>query len=100
MLHRAKDGIRELALENIGEQYGRCQEEFILQNPREALFEKKGFVAVSARDPRLRWSVNFLFASRRVLFPYVRGPNDSRSLGDARRSATGTAAAPMSRSTM
>jgi len=37
---------------------GRRQEEFILQNPREALSQKKGFVAVTARDPRLSQTGN------------------------------------------
>jgi ParB-like chromosome segregation protein Spo0J len=37
---------------------GRRQEEFILQNPREALAQKKGFVAVSAHDPRLSQTGN------------------------------------------
>ncbi len=37
---------------------GRRQEEFVLQNPREALSQKQGFVAVSARDPRLSQTGN------------------------------------------
>jgi len=37
---------------------GRRQEEFILQNPREALAQKKGFVTVSAHDPRLSQTGN------------------------------------------
>ena len=37
---------------------GRPQQEFILRNPREALSQKKGFVAVSARDPRLSQTGN------------------------------------------
>jgi len=40
---------------------GRRQEEFILQNPREALSQKKGFIAVSSRDPRLSQSGNEVF---------------------------------------
>jgi len=40
---------------------GRRQEEFILQNPREALAQKKGFVAVSAHDPRLSQTGNEVF---------------------------------------
>jgi hypothetical protein len=39
---------------------GRRQQEFILQNPREALAQKKGFVAVSSRDPRLSQTGNEL----------------------------------------
>jgi ParB-like chromosome segregation protein Spo0J len=39
----------------------RRQQEFILQNPREALAQKKGFVAVSSRDPRLSQTGNELF---------------------------------------
>lgn len=37
---------------------GRRQQEFILQNPREALAQKKGFVAISSRDPRLSQTGN------------------------------------------
>jgi ParB-like chromosome segregation protein Spo0J len=37
---------------------GRRQQEFVLQNPREALAQKKGFVAVSPRDPRLSQTGN------------------------------------------
>jgi ParB-like chromosome segregation protein Spo0J len=40
---------------------GQRQQEFILQNPREALAQKKGFVAVSSRDPRLSQTGNELF---------------------------------------
>ena len=40
---------------------GRRQEEFILQNPREALAQKKGFVTVSAHDPRLSQTGNEVF---------------------------------------
>ena len=40
---------------------GRSQQEFILQSPREALAQKKGFVAVSSRDPRLSQTGNELF---------------------------------------
>lgn len=40
---------------------GRRQQEFVLQNPREALFQKKGFVAVSSNDPRLSQTGNELF---------------------------------------
>jgi ParB-like chromosome segregation protein Spo0J len=40
---------------------GRRQEEFVLQNPREALAQKKGFVAVSAHDPRLSQTGNEVF---------------------------------------
>jgi len=40
---------------------GRRQEEFILQNPRDALVQKKGFVAVSAHDPRLSQTGNEVF---------------------------------------
>ena len=36
----------------------RRQQEFVLQNPREALAQKKGFVAVSSRDPRLSQTGN------------------------------------------
>lgn len=32
---------------------GRHQQQFILQHPREALAQKKGFIAVSSNDPRL-----------------------------------------------
>jgi ParB-like chromosome segregation protein Spo0J len=46
---------------------GRRQEEFILQNPREALAQKKGFVAVSARDPRLSQTGNEVFKRVGVL---------------------------------
>jgi len=46
---------------------GRCQEEFILQNPREALSQKKGFVAVSSRDPRLSQSGNEVFKRLGIL---------------------------------
>jgi len=45
---------------------GRRQQEFVLQNPREALAQKKGFVAVSARDPRLSSTGNEL--SKRLGF--------------------------------
>jgi ParB-like chromosome segregation protein Spo0J len=37
---------------------GRRQQEFVLQNPREALAQKKGFVAISSRDPRLSQTGN------------------------------------------
>ncbi len=37
---------------------GRRQQEFVLQNPREALAQQKGFVAVSSRDPRLSQTGN------------------------------------------
>jgi ParB-like chromosome segregation protein Spo0J len=37
---------------------GRRQQEFVLQNPREALAQKKGFVAVTAHDPRLSQTGN------------------------------------------
>jgi ParB-like chromosome segregation protein Spo0J len=37
---------------------GRRQQDFILQNPREALAQKKGFVAISSRDPRLSQTGN------------------------------------------
>jgi ParB-like chromosome segregation protein Spo0J len=40
---------------------GRRQEEFILHNPREALAQKKGFIAVSAHDPRLSQTGNEVF---------------------------------------
>jgi ParB-like chromosome segregation protein Spo0J len=40
---------------------GRHQHDFILQNPRETLAQKKGFVAVSSRDPRLSQTGNELF---------------------------------------
>ncbi len=40
---------------------GRRQWEFILQHPREALAQKKGFVAVSSRDPRLSQTGNEIF---------------------------------------
>lgn len=46
---------------------GRRQEEFILQNPREALAQKKGFPAVSARDPRLSQTGNEVFKRVGVL---------------------------------
>lgn len=46
---------------------GRIQEEFILQNPREALSQKKGFVAVSARDPRLSQTGNEVFKRLGIL---------------------------------
>jgi ParB-like chromosome segregation protein Spo0J len=46
---------------------GRRQEEFILQNPREALAQKKGFIAVSARDPRLSQTGNEVFKRVGVL---------------------------------
>jgi ParB-like chromosome segregation protein Spo0J len=37
---------------------GRSQQEFVLRNPREALSQKKGFITVSARDPRLSQTGN------------------------------------------
>jgi len=40
---------------------GRRQQDFVLQNPREALAQKKGFVAVSVRDPRLSPTGNQVF---------------------------------------
>lgn len=40
---------------------GRRQQTFVLQNPREALAQKKGFVAVSTRDPRLSPTGNEVF---------------------------------------
>lgn len=40
---------------------GKCQQDFVLANPREALAQKKGFVAVSARDPRLSLTGNQVF---------------------------------------
>ena len=40
---------------------GRRQQEFVLQNPREALSQKKGFVVISARDPRLSLTGNDVF---------------------------------------
>jgi hypothetical protein len=46
---------------------GRRQEEFILQNPREALAQKKGFVAVSVHDPRLSQTGNEVFKRVGVL---------------------------------
>jgi len=46
---------------------GRRQEEFILQNPREALAQKKGFIAVSSRDPRLSQTGNEVFKRVGVL---------------------------------
>ncbi len=46
---------------------GRRQAEFILQNPREALSQKKGFVAVSSRDPRLSQSGNEVFKRLGIL---------------------------------
>jgi ParB-like chromosome segregation protein Spo0J len=46
---------------------GRRQEEFILQNPKEALSQKKGFLAVSARDPRLSQTGNEVFKRVGVL---------------------------------
>jgi ParB-like chromosome segregation protein Spo0J len=46
---------------------GRRQEEFILQNPREALAQKKGFPAVSTRDPRLSQTGNEVFKRVGVL---------------------------------
>ena len=46
---------------------GRRQQEFVLQNPREALAQKKGFVAVSARDPRLSLTGNDVFKRLGVL---------------------------------
>jgi hypothetical protein len=47
----------DLLLECTGQQ----QQQFILQNPREALAQKKGFVAVSSNDPRLSQTGNELF---------------------------------------
>jgi ParB-like chromosome segregation protein Spo0J len=46
---------------------GRRQQEFILQNPREALSQKKGFVAVSSRDPRLSPTGNDVFKRLAIL---------------------------------
>lgn len=46
---------------------GRRQQEFVLQNPREALAQKKGFVAVSSRDPRLSPTGNEVFRRLGVL---------------------------------
>jgi ParB-like chromosome segregation protein Spo0J len=46
---------------------GRRQQEFVLQNPREALAQKKGFVAVSSRDPRLSQTGNEVFKRVSVL---------------------------------
>ena len=40
---------------------GRRQQEFILQHPREALAQKKGFVAISSRDPRLSQTGNEVY---------------------------------------
>jgi hypothetical protein len=40
---------------------GKCQQDFVLQNPREALAQKKGFIAVSVRDPRLSETGNQVF---------------------------------------
>jgi len=47
----------DLLLESPGQR----QWEFILQNPREALAQKKGFIAVSYRDPRLSQTGNEIF---------------------------------------
>jgi ParB-like chromosome segregation protein Spo0J len=46
---------------------GRRQQEFILQNPREALSQKKGFVTVSSRDPRLSPTGNDVFKRLGIL---------------------------------
>jgi ParB-like chromosome segregation protein Spo0J len=46
---------------------GRSQQEFVLRNPREALSQKKGFIAVSARDPRLSQTGNEVFKRLGVL---------------------------------
>jgi ParB-like chromosome segregation protein Spo0J len=46
---------------------GRRQEEFILQNPREALSQNKGFVAVSSRDLRLSQTGNEVFKRLGIL---------------------------------
>jgi ParB-like chromosome segregation protein Spo0J len=45
----------------------RRQKEFILQNPREALARKKGFIAISSRDPRLSQTGNEVFKRVGVL---------------------------------
>jgi hypothetical protein len=46
---------------------GRSQQEFVLRNPREALYQKKGFIAVSARDPRLSQTGNEVFKRLGIL---------------------------------
>lgn len=46
---------------------GGSQQEFVLRNPREALSQKKGFIAVSARDPRLSQTGNEVFKRLGVL---------------------------------
>jgi ParB-like chromosome segregation protein Spo0J len=46
---------------------GKRQQEFVLQNPREALAQAKGFVAVSARDPRLSLTGNEVFKRLGIL---------------------------------
>jgi ParB family chromosome partitioning protein len=46
---------------------GRRQQEFILQNPREALLQKKGFVAVPSHDPRLSSTGNDIFKQLGIL---------------------------------
>jgi len=46
---------------------GKRQQEFVLQNPREALAQAKGFVAVSARDPRLSPTGNEVFKRLGIL---------------------------------
>jgi len=45
----------------------RSQQEFILHNPREALAQKKGFTAVSSRDPRLSQTGNEVFKRLGIL---------------------------------
>jgi ParB-like chromosome segregation protein Spo0J len=64
------DAIRREKLSNVEltamvdlllECSGRRQQEFILQHPREALAQKKGFVAIASNDPRLSPTGNEAF---------------------------------------